>query len=103
MCFGIRLAGELVSIAGVHVYSPAYRVAALGNITTHPDHRNQGFGRAVTAQICVSLKEKVDFIGLNVRCDNLPALGLYRSLGFDIYANYGEFSLKKAPKTAKNP
>src|SRR5262249_8656142 len=31
--FGIRRHGALVSVAGVHVYSPRYRVAALGNIT----------------------------------------------------------------------
>ena len=39
--FGCRSGEVLVSVAGVHVYSSCYRVAALGNITTHPDHRNQ--------------------------------------------------------------
>ncbi len=93
---GWRESGELVSAAGVHVYSAHYRVAALGNITTHPDHRNQGFARAVTARLCQELAREVDFIGLNVKCENQPALHLYQALGFEIAAKYGEFTLKKA-------
>jgi len=34
--YGFRMEGRLVSTAGVHVYSPSYKVAALGNIATHP-------------------------------------------------------------------
>jgi len=81
------------------VYSTVYRVAALGNITTHPEYRNQGLGRAVTTKICHSLGEKVDVIGLNVKQDNMAALSLYCSLGFKIFAEYGEFTLKKWLKT----
>jgi hypothetical protein len=39
--FGIRRGRALVSVAGVHVFSPQYKVAALGNITTRPDARGQ--------------------------------------------------------------
>jgi len=92
---GYRRDSRLLSIGGVHVYSLAYRVAALGNITTHPEYRNQGLGRAVTAQLCLSLQENVDIIGLNVKQDNSAALSLYQSLGFEISAEYGEFLLKK--------
>lgn len=93
--YGYQFGGELVSVAGVHVYSSRYRVAALGNITTHPDHRNRGFARLVTAHLCRDLVGEVDTIGLNVKADNAPAIHLYQSLGFKIAAKYGEFSLKK--------
>ena len=93
--FGCLSGGELVSVAGVHVYSSHYRVAALGNITTHPDHRNQGYARFATNSLCHDLLEEVDYIGLNVKADNLPAILLYQSLGFKISRKYGEFSLKK--------
>ena len=96
--FGYRDQGKLVSIGGVHVYSRVYEVATLGNITTHPDHRNRGLGGLVTASICCSLLDTVNFIGLNVKCDNLHAINLYKSLGFIISSKYGEFSFKKAPK-----
>src|SRR5262249_1128667 len=53
--FGIRRGPALVSVAGVHVYSQPYRVAALGNITTRPDVRGRGLGTAVTARLCQGL------------------------------------------------
>lgn len=92
---GCRESGRLVSAAGMHVYSPRYRVAALGNITTHPEFRNQGFARAVTVRLCQELTREVDFIGLNVKGANQAALHLYQSLGFEIASKYGEFTLKK--------
>ncbi len=93
--YGYLKDGRLVSISGVHVFSPEYRTACLGNITTHPDFRYRGFGRAVTTRLCLALSEMVDFIGLNVKANNLAALSLYKSLGFVITAQYGEFCLKK--------
>jgi ribosomal protein S18 acetylase RimI-like enzyme len=95
---GIRRQGRLVSIAGIHAYSAAYRVAALGNITTHPELRGRGYGRAVTARLCQILERTVDFIGLHVKCANQGAISLYESLGFRISSVYGEFSLQKGPK-----
>lgn len=91
--FGLRHNGHLVSIAGVHVYSPAYRVASLGNITTDPAYRGHGFGRAVTARLCQSLRQTVDHIGLNVKAGNQAAIHLYRQLGFEIVASYGEYMM----------
>jgi RimJ/RimL family protein N-acetyltransferase len=93
--FGIRSEGELVSAAGVHVYSPRYGAAALGNITTHPAHRGRGLGRTVTARVCQSLLETVGVIGLNVKDDNLPAITCYEKLGFTRAAIYGEFMLRR--------
>lgn len=93
--FGCRVRGILVSVAGVHVYSSHYRVAALGNITTHPDFRNHGFASLVTSYLCQDLVHEVDYIGLNVKVDNAPALHIYRSLGFQISSKYSEFGLKR--------
>lgn len=95
---GIRHQGRLVSIAGIHIYSPTYQVASLGNITTHPEYRGRGFGKAVTARLCQLLESTVDFIGLHVKCDNQSAISLYESLGFRISSVYGEFSLQKGLK-----
>jgi ribosomal protein S18 acetylase RimI-like enzyme len=89
--FGMRGPAGLVSIAGVHVWSPAYRVAALGNITTHPEHRGQGYARAVTGTLCTYLLRTTDTIGMNVRSDNAPAIACYQALGFQSLDCYEEY------------
>ncbi len=88
---GVRVAGTLVAAAGVHVYSPEYGVAALGNIATHPHCRGKGYAKAVTAALCTQLGKTVSSIGLNVHADNAAALACYRTLGFDEVAEYGEY------------
>jgi len=92
---GIRENNKLISIAGVHVYSQEYKVAALGNITTHPEFRNKGYGKLVTASLCKSLLEKVDTIGLNVSQSNMPAIKSYEDLGFRFNAPYKEYMIDK--------
>ncbi len=88
--FGVREGGRLVSVAGVHVYSPQYKVASLGNVVTHPAHRGNGYARAATARLCQSLAESVDHTGLNVAAANSAALALYDRLGFQIVSTYYE-------------
>ena len=91
--FGIRMDNRLVSVAGVHVCSAKYKVAALGNIATHPDYRGNGFGKSVMARLCQSLSENVDHIGLNVKADNAIAISLYEQLGFEIAYSYYECNI----------
>lgn len=93
--FGVQKEGSFLSVGGVHVFSPRYDVAALGNIATHPEHRNQGLASMVTAQLCRSLSQEVDHIGLNVKADNLAAIHCYRKLGFEKVACYHEFTIHK--------
>jgi ribosomal protein S18 acetylase RimI-like enzyme len=92
--FGVKAGEELLSIAGIHVYSEQYGVAALGNITTHPAYRGQGLAKAVTAKLCQSLSEKIDHIGLNVKTNNQTAVSLYRQLGFEPIATYTEYMVE---------
>jgi RimJ/RimL family protein N-acetyltransferase len=92
--FGIRRGGELASVAGVHVYSRPYKVAALGNVATHPDHRGRGLATAVTARLCRELLcAGVECVGLNVNADNRGAIACYEKLGFARVADYGEYTV----------
>jgi len=95
--FGLRLNNRLLSVAGIHVYSEKYKVAALGNIITHPDYRGKGFGKFVTAGLCQSLAEHVNNIGLNVKADNSAAVAMYRKLGFEIVGTYYELIILSHP------
>lgn len=91
--FGLRENGELASVAGIHVYSETYRVAALGNITTLPVARGRGLATTVIAALCRSLLHTVDLVGLNVHAENTAAIACYKRLGFSVAAEYGEFML----------
>lgn len=98
--FGIReVDGSLVSAAGVHVFSPKYKIAAIGNITTLPERRGQGLGTAAVSKLCQSLLESVEVIGLNVRTDNTAAIQVYEKLGFESVAIYHEYMLNELSPT----
>jgi len=91
--YGIWRGGDLAAVAGVHVYSAAYRVATLGNVTTHPDLRGQGLAKAACAKVCKELLASTDSIGLNVGQTNASAIAAYERLGFTWKADYGEYML----------
>ncbi len=92
--YGIRNSTTLISAAGVHVYSPQYKVAVLGNVTTHPDFRGQRLGTAVSAKLCQELLRTVDHIGLNVKASNASAISCYKRLGFEHIATYEEYTFE---------
>ncbi|WFE40388.1 GNAT family N-acetyltransferase [Micromonospora sp. WMMD998] len=90
---GVRDGGELVAVAGVHVWSPVYGVAALGNVATDPRWRGRGLGAGVVAALCARLRETVSHVVLNVKADNVAAVRLYERVGFTRVADYEEFTL----------
>lgn len=93
---GIRREDELVCVAGVHVWSPAYGVAAIGNVATMPHARGEGLGTAACARLCrLLLDDGIDVISLNVRADNAAAIRSYEKLGFEKVADYVEVMLER--------
>jgi ribosomal protein S18 acetylase RimI-like enzyme len=92
---GIRHGDRLACVAGVHVYSPAWGVAALGNVATLPELRGRGLARAACAALCLLLLEDgIETIALNVRADNDAAIAAYSLLGFEVATSYWEASLR---------
>ncbi|MGC4807800.1 GNAT family N-acetyltransferase [Micromonospora sp. DT233] len=96
---GVRRDGLLVAVAGVHVYSPTWGVAALGNVTTRVGYRGRGLARVAVSALCRRLLGRVRWVTLNVRADNTAAVRLYRGLGFTEVAGYGEYTLTARPET----
>jgi RimJ/RimL family protein N-acetyltransferase len=93
---GIHRDGELVCVAGVHVWSPTWGVATLGNVATLPSLRGGGLAKAACARLCgILLEDGVDVISLNVRADNAAAIRAYETLGFGHAADYVEVPLKR--------
>lgn len=86
--FGITAQGKLVSFAGIHAYSEEYQVAAVAHVTTHPHYRKKGYGEKVVSSLSKDLKDKIKYIGLNVKVDNFPAINCYRKLGFKGFGSF---------------
>jgi ribosomal protein S18 acetylase RimI-like enzyme len=87
---GIRVNGRLVAAAGTHVISRDMRMAAVGNVMTHRDHRNRGFAKVVTGAVTQELLRFCDEVVLTVRSDNPPALAAYRALGYRDHTRFEE-------------
>ena len=77
--YGIRVNGQLVAAAGTHVISRNARLAVVGNVLTHTDHRGRGYAQAVTSAVTAELLRFCDQVVLNVRSDNPPAIQAYRA------------------------
>ncbi len=90
---GRFLGDALIAMAGVHVVSAHYRVAAIGNVVTDPDHRRRGHAADLVRGVCAQLTPTTDEISLNVSDDNVAALRLYDGLGFEVVIAFeeGEF------------
>ena len=88
--YGMRVNGQLVAAAGTHVISPSARLAVVGNVLTHVDHRGRGFATAVTGAVTAELLRTSDQVVLNVRADNPPAINAYRRLGYAEHARFEE-------------
>ncbi len=87
---GLREGGALVAVAGLHVHSSRYGVAAVGNVVTRPAARGRGLARRVSAAVLEALGPEIETVGLNVHEQNEPALRCYRGLGFEPVCPYEE-------------
>ena len=81
--YGVFDNDRLVSAAGTHIVSEGERIAALGNVMTHPDYRGRGLATAATSAVCEELLEcGIEMIGLSVGRSNATAQRVYEKIGF---------------------
>jgi ribosomal protein S18 acetylase RimI-like enzyme len=89
--WGIFAERQLIAVAGTHLVSVAYGVAAVGNVFTHPDYRGQGYGTITTQAVMTELLQRgIQDIILNVSQDNEAAIHIYEQLGFQCYCPFFE-------------
>ncbi len=74
--------GGWLALGGTHAFSPALRVAAVGDLVVHPAARGRGLGAWFTARLCAALFEQVSLVVLNVASDNAAAIRAYQKVGF---------------------
>ncbi len=80
--FGVKDGETLLSVAGIHVMSEVYDVAAIGNIVTLPDLRGQGLATRCVGRLLEALFDRVGHVALNVERANEPAIASYTKFGF---------------------
>jgi GNAT superfamily N-acetyltransferase len=89
--YGVLEESRLVAVAGTHLVSPTYGVAAVGNVFTHPHYRRRGYGTATTSAVVAELLALgIRDIILNVGQHNFGAIQVYERLGFERYCPYFE-------------
>jgi ribosomal protein S18 acetylase RimI-like enzyme len=88
---GAWIGENLVAIAGTHIVSWRYSIAAVGNVYTRPEYRGQGLAQATTHAVVSGLGRRgVRDVVLNVNEQNNPALAAYRRLGFQDRGPFAE-------------
>lgn len=95
--YGVRtVEGALIALAGVHIVSRTDRLAAIGNVVTHPDHRGRGLSTRTTRHLCRELaREGIELLALNVERRNTSAMRVYEKLGFVDHCTYIEAFLTR--------
>ena len=89
--YGVLEENRLVAVAGTHLVSPTYGVAAVGNVFTHPHYRRRGYGTATTSAVVAKLlADGIRDIILNVGQNNASAIRVYERLGFERYCPFFE-------------
>lgn len=76
---GIRRGGELVAV-GADAWSCS-SVGFISGVTTHPDHRQRGLAKRVSAFVIRQLLDDCGRVGLYAEDRNHRAFALYRGLG----------------------
>lgn len=89
--YGVFDHQRLIAISGTHVRSPRYRLAAIGNVFTHPDYRGLGYASLITQEVVDDLLARgTETIVLNVVQSNRPAIKAYERIGFQVHCEYVE-------------
>jgi ribosomal-protein-alanine N-acetyltransferase len=75
------LGGRAVGCAGMHcVCGECY----IDKVAVHPDFRRQGIAQALVQYLIdCAMEQNGEFITLEVRQSNAPAIALYKKLGFE--------------------
>jgi ribosomal protein S18 acetylase RimI-like enzyme len=91
---GMFEGGLLIGIAGVHVYSPEFRAAALGSIAISISHGGRPICKTLLTSLCQDLLRTVVTVGLNVKTQNEVACLAYQDVGFETIGEFDEYDIK---------
>lgn len=74
-------AQEIVGYIGMYL---SFDEGDITNVAVSPAHRKKGYGEAIVSKALELAKEKqLEMILLEVRVSNVPAISLYKKMGFE--------------------
>ncbi len=79
--FGIRLDGQLIAVAGERFRCG--KSAEVSAVCVHPDFQGKGLGRHMVAVSAANIEARGDVPFIQAWADNAPAIGLYKSMGYE--------------------
>ena len=82
---------ELASLA--FIQDTSENVALIGGVYTKSEFRRLGYAKSCLISLINDLLNKYRVVGLTVRTDNIPAINLYKSLGFITYMKLLSFEV----------
>lgn len=77
---GIKQNNKLIAMAGERIKIDGY--TEVSAICTHPNHRGNGYAKALTGLLTEEIMGRGEKVFLHVMSHNVPALKLYERLGF---------------------
>ena len=90
---GIFNGGELVSMAGQRLHPGEY--VEISAVCTHPDHKGNGYASQLILSQIHQIRSVSAIPFLHVKNDNLQAVRLYKSLGFEVRKSMDIYSIRK--------
>lgn len=92
---GIRVDGKLVAMGGERMKPEGY--VEVSGICTHPDHRGNGYAKAITGYLTNAILERGETPFLHVFVKNTPAIKLYEKLGYKTRMTIRAAGMMKKP------
>ena len=80
--WGVRREGELVAMAGQRMHLTG--LVEVSGVCTHPRVRGEGLARNLILHVMHDIAARGERSFLHLKTENAAALGLYRSLGFEV-------------------
>jgi predicted GNAT family acetyltransferase len=92
--FGVKIGGRLAAMAGVRMKQPGY--TEMSGVCSHPDFRQRGLGRLLSVFMTHRILDAGDTPYLHAFATNEAAIGLYRSIGYEVRTTLNVAMIKTA-------
>ena len=90
---GVFKGDELVSMAGQRLHAGEF--VEISAVCTHPAHSGKGYATALIISQVHQILSASAIPFLHVKDDNLQAIKLYKSLGFEVRKRMDIYSIRK--------